>query len=240
MCFYCSNSKRALALAKRYGRKTDILEIVKEIIEEQEQEQYRISAFTHPSCPVITNSESIEVAQWGLIPNWVKTVDDSKTFRKMCLNAKAETVFNLPSFRTPILTKRCLIPTTGFFEFHHQENSVIPYYIFLKDEEIFSFGGMYERWQNPVTEEITQTFTIITVPSNELCTKIHNGGKNPFRMPLIISREKEEHWLDLSLKESGIKQFLLPFDTNKMDAYPISKDFLKKLPNDASIIEPAA
>lgn len=73
-----------------------------------------------------------------------------------------------------------------------------------------------------------------------MCAKIHNGGKNPFRMPLIISREKEEQWLDLYLKLPGINDFLRPFNSNLMDAYQITKDFLKKSAKDASIIERAA
>jgi putative SOS response-associated peptidase YedK len=236
MCFYSSNSKRALDLEKRYIRKTDIIETSNEFIEQK----YRISAFTHPACPVITDSDSIEIAKWGLIPHWTQDFEEAQKIRKMCLNARAETVFNLPSFRSPILSKRCLIPATGYFEFHHREKSVFPYYIFLKNEEIFSFGGIYERWQNPVKMEITQTFTIITVPANELCTQIHNGGKTPFRMPLIVHREDETQWLDNSLKANDIKQFFKSFDTNRMDAYPISKDFTKKRPDDASIIEKAA
>ena len=126
MCFTTANNKRALALAKRYGRKTDIIEIAKEIIEEQ----YRISAFTHPLCPLITKNQSIEAANWGLIPHWVKAADEAQKIRKICLNARAETVFSLPAFRSPVITKRCLIPATGYFEYHHREKAVIPYYIF--------------------------------------------------------------------------------------------------------------
>ena len=225
-----------MALAKRYGRKTDIVEIAQVILDEK----YKVSAFTHPTCPVITPNESIEVANWGLIPYWTKTPEDAKKISKMCLNAKTETVFNLPSFRSPILTKRCLIPVTGYFEFHHSGQAVTPYHIFLRDEEVFSLGGLYERWQNPFTKDITQTFSILTVPANELCVGIHNGGKNPFRMPLIIGREKEEQWLDHSLNKAEIEYFFLPFDSDRMDAYPVAKDFLKKRPDDSSIIEPAA
>jgi len=224
-------------LAKRYGVKTGIIEMAKEILEEQ---KYRITAFTNPLCPIITANPDMELAQWGLIPSWTKTVDEAQKIRKICLNARAETVFQLPSFRVPIHTKRCLIPATGYFEFHHQEKTKIPYYIFLKNEEIFSFGGIYEFWHNPTTKELTQTFTVLTVPANELCREIHNGGKNPFRMPLIISRKYERHWLDHSLKETDIQQFFHPFDTEQMYAYPIAKDFLKKRPDDVTIIERAA
>ena len=48
-----------------------------------------------------------------------------------------------------------------------------------------------------------------------LCGTIHNGGKNPFRMPVIIGRENEEMWLDRSLKENDIQQFLKPFEDEK-------------------------
>jgi len=236
MCFTTANSKRALVLANRFGRKTDVIEIAKEILEEQ----YRISAFAHPPCPIITNSPSIEVARWGLIPPWTRTPEEAQRIRKMTLNARSETIFDLPSFRLSIYARRCLFPATGYFEYHHQGKSTIPYYIFLKEEEIFSIGGMYEVWGNPVTKETIQTFTILTVPANELCARIHNGGKNPFRMPLIISKEDEEYWLDPSLQQTDIQQFFQPYDTNQMDAYPVSKDFLKKSPDDASIIERAA
>jgi putative SOS response-associated peptidase YedK len=237
MCFYSSNSKRALALAKRYGLKTNVIEMAKEIIEEQ---KYKITAFTHPHCPIVTTSENLEVAQWGLIPHWIKSAQEAQKIMKMTLNARSETVFSLPSFRSPILSNRCLVPVTGFFEFHHQGKSVIPYYIYVKNEEIFSFGGMYELWQNSDTKELTQTFSVLTVPANDLCSQIHNGGKNPFRMPLIIPKEHEAHWLDNSLKNTDIQQFFQPFDAKQMDAYPIAKDFLKKRPDDASIIERAA
>ena len=234
MCFYNSQSKRALDLANRYGRKTDIIEIVQEIIDEQ----YKVNAFTNPVCPIITQSSSIQPAKWGLIPNWIKTEEEAAKVRKMTLNARSETVFNLPSFRIPILKNRCLISSTGYFEFHHAGKDAIPYYIFLKDEEIFSLGGIYELWKNPATNEIIQTFSVLTVPANELCTAIHNSGKNPFRMPLIISKENEEQWLDNSQKADDIKKLLLPFENKRMDAYPISRDFLKRNAVDASIIEP--
>lgn len=233
MCFYNSQSKRALDLEKRYGRRSDIIEMAQEIIDEQ----YKVTAFIHPDCPVITSSQNIQIAKWGLIPFWVKTEEDAKKISKTTLNARSETVFNLPSFRIPIMSKRCLIPSSGYFEFHHIGKEAIPYFIFLKDEEIFSLGGIFEIWKNPVSNEIVKTFTILTVQANELCAKIHNSGKNPFRMPLIISKEKEEYWLDASLKSDDIKQFFLPFDQNRMDAYPVSKDFLKKSPTDSTIIE---
>ena len=236
MCFYFSNSKRSLDLSNRYKRNPDMLEMSFEVFEGQ----YRISGFAHPVCPIITASEYIDVAKWGLIPAWTKSESDAKKISKMCLNAKTETVFNLPSFYNPVLTKRCLIPATGYFEFHHRDGSAIPYYIFLKDEVIFSFGGLYDVWKSKSAENtMIKTFTILTVPANPLCSEIHNGGNNPGRMPLILNREKEAEWLDPSLKKSEIQSFFQPFAADRMDAYPVANDFLKMRPYDESIIKPA-
>ncbi|MDR3340650.1 MAG: SOS response-associated peptidase [Candidatus Symbiothrix sp.] len=237
MCFYNSQSNSALELAKRYGRKTDILEIVEEILEEQ---KYKVTAFSNPYCPVITPKQDIEIAKWGLIPFWIKTEEEAKKIKNLTLNARAETAFTLPSFRNSIRKKRCLVPSTGYFEFQHQGNEKIPYYLFVKDEEIFSLAGLYEEWTHPVSKETIRTFSILTVPANELCATIHNGGKNPFRMPLIIPKKQEGQWLDNSLPENAIKEFFVSFDMNNMDAYPVSKDFLKKASNDKTIIEPTA
>lgn len=238
MCFYNSQSKRALDLAKRYGKRSDIIEMAQEIIDEQ----YKITAFLNPDCPIVTSDINIQVAKWGLIPQWTKTEEDARKICKMTLNARSENVFILPSFRGSIGSKRCLIPSTGYFEFHHEGKNVIPYYIFMKnkEEEIFSFGGIYDLWQHPTTKETLHTFTILTVPANELCGKIHNGGKNPYRMPLIINREREGQWLDNSIKVDAIQGFFLPFDQQMMDAYPVSKDFTKKSSQDSSITERAA
>jgi len=236
MCFYNSCSKRALAVAKRYGRKTDLIEIVQEILDEQ----YKITAFSHPDCYMITNDENVRTAGWGLVPHWTKTEADARKVRKMTLNARSETVFSLPSFRAPIQTNRCLIPSTGYFEFRHAGKEITPYYIFLKEEEIFSIAGIYERWRHPATKEIMATFSILTVPANELCATIHNGGKNPFRMPLIIPPSSEEKWLDPSLSKTEIGSFFNPYKTELMDAYAVARDFLKRSPKDASIIERAA
>ena len=95
MCFYSSNSKRALALAKRYGKKTNVIEMAQEILDEQ----YKINAFSNPTCPIITQNQEIEAAKWGLIPHWTKSVEEAQKIRKMTLNARSETVFSKPSFK---------------------------------------------------------------------------------------------------------------------------------------------
>ena len=117
----------------------------------------------------------------------------------MTLNARADTIFEKPSFREPIIKKRCLIPSTGYFEWRHEGVKKIPYYIYLKDEKIFS---------------------IITTDTNPLTDYINNAKH---RMPAILSKEDEEKWLDPTLPKKEISSLLKPFEAERMDAFTIKK-----------------
>jgi SOS response associated peptidase (SRAP) len=55
---------------------------------------------------------SFSLMRWGLIPFWAK---DAKAGHKM-INARAETIAEKPAFREPLLSRRCLIPADGFYE----------------------------------------------------------------------------------------------------------------------------
>lgn len=229
MCFHNSMSKKAKDLAARYRRKTDVVEIVHEIIEEQ----YHINAFNHPQCAIVTDNEEIEVFRWGLIPFWTRSDADANEIRNMTLNAKAETLFAKPSFREPIRNKRCLIPSTGYFEWRHEGNRKIPYYIYLKDEEIFSMAGVYDEWLDSTTGKRLYTFSLITTTANPLTAYIHNTRK---RMPAILLPEEEESWLDPALTQKEVQALLAPIGAERMDAYPIDRDFVKKMSSDPSIL----
>ena len=47
-------------------------------------------------------------------------------------------------------------------------------------------------------------------------------------MPAILSMEDEERWLDPKLAKTEIERLLRPFPPERMDAYVINNDFLKK------------
>ena len=232
MCFHNSMSAKAIKLAARYGRKSDIVEIYQDIL----NEQYHVNAFNFPKYPIITTSDEVQVFNWGLIPFGVKTEEDAEEIRRMTLNARADTIFEKPSFREPIMKKRCIVPSTGYFEWRHEESKKIPYYIYLKDEPIFSMAGIYDRWLDKETGEEYDTFSIITTNTNLLTDYIHN---TKHRMPAILSKEDEEKWLNPDLQKADIVSLLKPYDADKMNAYIIESDFIKKAPTDPTILQRA-
>lgn len=228
-------SKKAKELAARYGRNLSVVEMAEKNL--KEQEQYRVNAFSFPECPIITSDPEIQSFKWGLIPFWVKDEKQADEIKRITLNARADTIFSKPSFREPIMKKRCIVPSTGYFEWRHEDGKKIPYYIYVKDKPIFSMAGIYDSWLDKVTGKVVNTFSIITTEANPLTDYIHN---TKHRMPAILSQKDEEKWLDPSIGKPEIEQLLLPFLADQMEAYIIKSDFLKKTADDPTILEKAS
>lgn len=228
-------SKKAKELAARYGGNLSVVEIAEKIL--KEQKQYRVNAFSFPEYPIVTADQKLQSFRWGLIPFWTKDEKQADEIKRMTLNARADTIFSKPSFREPIRSKRCLVPSTGYFEWRHEDGKKIPYYIYVKDEPVFSMAGVYDSWLDKSTGEVISTFSIITTEANALTDYIHN---TKHRMPAILSHADEEKWLDPKLRKSDIEQLLLPFPADRMEAYIIDSDFLKKSSDDPTILDKAS
>ena len=179
-----------------------------------------VSGFSFPKLPIVTE-DGVYLYDWGLIPSWVKNKEVAAEIRSKTLNAVGETVFDKPSFRRSIESRRCLFPVSGFYEWREFKGVKYPYFIHVAEEDYFSLGALYDTWINPQTAEIKNTFSIITTPANPLMEKIHNLKK---RMPLILSPDDEMKWIDPVLKPEQIKELIKPFPQEKMSAFTISRD----------------
>ena len=180
---------------------------------------YMASGFTHPKLPVITDDEFVLKA-WGLIPSWVKSKEDAYDLRDKTLNAIGETIFEKPSFAQNILSRRCLLPVSGFFEWRDFNNNKYPYYIQPSNYPGFLLGSVFDTWIDRSTGQVFNTFSIVTTPANQLMAMIHNVKK---RMPLILDYEAADKWINPLSTTEEIKSLILPFDENKMIAHTISK-----------------
>lgn len=219
MCFFYALSQSAQALKNRYQLKLDFdFELEPELTEVK----YYISGFEFPKLPVITNRhpDRLQGFTWGLIPSWVKSASQAKEIRAHTLNARSDTVFAKPSFRNAIWQRRCLVPADGFYEWREVGGKKYPYFIYLKNKEIFSFAGIWEEWVDPSTGEVLRTFSILTTDANPLMERIHNTKK---RMPVILLPEREGEWLKNGLTREEIIALTKPLDATLMSAHPISK-----------------
>ena len=83
--------------------------------------------------------------RWGLIPSWAT---DMK-IGNQTLNARSETVTTTPSFRDSILTKRCLIPADGFYEWRAMGSVKQPYCFEVGEGDLFALAGLWDQWKSP-------------------------------------------------------------------------------------------
>ncbi len=212
MCFHLSLWLDVRTLEKRYAARF--------VNKDAFEPFYYQAAFSMPAHPVITDESPnlIQMLEWGLIPHWVKSGEQANDIRKGTFNARSDSVFKKPSFRSSIMNKRCLVIADGFYEWKQVDHGKYPFYIRLKNKEPFSLAGIWDTWSSGQTTK--STFSIITTDANPMMARIHNTKK---RMPVILRREDEKRWLEKGLTKEQIEEMLQPYDEKEMEAYPVSK-----------------
>lgn len=181
-----------------------------------------LSGFGHPKMLMIKqeNPSVLDIANWGLVPSFIKDATKAKEYFINTLNAKSETIFEKVSFKNSILPRRCLIPISGFYEWRDINKIKYPYYITAKDKEIICVGGIYDNWVDRITGEIHTTFSMVTTEGNPLMNKIHNLKQ---RQPLLMTNINANAWLRNDLKESDIKELMRPMPEELMAAHTIKR-----------------
>jgi putative SOS response-associated peptidase YedK len=150
--------------------------------------------------PVAT-IDGLELMTWGLVPSWSKIFKPGFT----SINARSETAAEKPLYRTPFKKRRALIPASGFYEWQQRETFKQPYYFQLPETDLFSFAGLYDIWydQDQVPHK---SFSILTTAPNDDMSGIHD------RMPVILDRDEEAHWLDPDAELEDLQLLLNPYD----------------------------
>ena len=98
----------------------------------------------------------------------------------LVINARAETAAEKPLFRDSVRMRRCLIPSTGFYEWDSRKRK---YLFTLPEEDALYMAGLYDRRGGE------DCYCILTTAPNGSMRPIHD------RMPLILTGEQRRHWL---------------------------------------------
>lgn len=206
------------------------------------------SGFDFSDWPVIKpvdggESAELTIMHWELIPHYLKTWKDVEQFRrgginpktgkkdppKNTLNAVGEEMLNKPTYRNAALKRRCLVLSSGFYEWRHftpegtKKDVAYPYLVTLKDREYFYMGGIWQSWTDQETGETIDGFAIVTTKANALLEQIHNKKR---RMPLILSDELAREWIRDGLSEERISEMAsFQYPSSEMEAFTIEKNF---------------
>lgn len=165
--------------------------------------------------PAIIFSDSLgtrelRMFRWGLIPSWAK---DASIGNRM-INARAETIQEKPSFKKAFQSRRCLVLADGFYEWKTVGKKKQPYLFTQKDDTVFAFAGIYEKWKSP-EGDLIESCCIITTEANALVKDVHD------RMPVILSSPDQwNSWLDPKNRQA--ESLLRSLSPELMSAYPVS------------------
>jgi putative SOS response-associated peptidase YedK len=130
--------------------------------------------------PVIT-CDGVETVKWGF-PSWKGT--------GVIINARAETAFNKNMFRKPLLNRRCVIPSGGFYEWARTDGGKKKnkYLLRHQEERVLYMAGMIGVFRDTAGCDYN-SFVILTTAANSSVAPIHN------RMPVILAHDERDCWL---------------------------------------------
>ena len=177
-----------------------------------------------------TGDRHTATLRWGLVPPWAW--DEKIGYR--LINARSETAADKPAFRHAFRKRRCLIPTSGFYEWQKTGGKTKqPYYICREDGLPFAFAGLWEEWTKG--EKPIDSCAMLTTVANELMAPIHD------RMPVILDAKDFDRWLDPAAQDPAkLQPLLVPYSGSDMTAYPISTFVNSPRNQGPQCIEPVA
>lgn len=151
---------------------------------------------------------ALKLMRWGFQPAWMKQPKGAPP-----INARAETLAERPMFREAVARGRCIIPSTGFYEWVAApgEKAKRPMHLRLKGGGLFGFAGLWTA-----APDGEPTCAIVTTAANALIEPLHT------RMPVILDPEDEALWLDPDLTEAAaVLAYLQALPPERMELYPV-------------------
>lgn len=149
-----------------------MIDILKQHYPQTEIKQGEIYPTNTAPVLVKQNSEIAPVPySWGF-PNFRS--------KGVIINARAETAEEKKTFRDSLLNRRCVIPSTGFYEWDKSKQK----YLFNQPKcRTLYMAGFYSFFKN------VPRFIILTAAANPSVSVIHH------RMPLVLDKSQIQEWI---------------------------------------------
>ena len=135
---------------------------------------------TNPAPVLVADGSKAEAMTWGF-PNF--------RAKGVLINARAETAQEKKTFAESVMVRRCVIPTTGFFEWDKAKQKHL---FTLPEAKALYIAGFWREYEG------VRRFVILTTAPNETVAPIHN------RMPLVLPKPTIPDWIQNTEKALNI------------------------------------
>lgn len=185
----------------------------------------------------------LRLLTWGLVPSWAK---DPSVGTRM-INARQETVLDKPAFARAALSRRCLVPISGWYEWQVSPVATDakgkprkqPFYVTRADDVPLALAGLYEFWKSPRAGSDGEdawlvSYTIVTTAAEPGLERIHE------RQPLALEPEQWDGWLDPRLTDADDVRSLLgaAHVAGRFTAWPVSRAVGNAASNGEGLVQP--
>jgi putative SOS response-associated peptidase YedK len=170
-----------------------------------------------------TTGRHLISARWGLAVPWTT---------KPMINARSETAAQKPTFRKALQDRRCLIPTTGFYEWSAEGDRKHPYLFRREDGAPFAFAGIVDFYDTK--GGVAPACAVLTTSASTFMRQFHE------RMPVIVPQPAWDRWLDRTVTDpAAVADVLGPAPDDFLIAVPVSPRVNNPKNNDPGCVEPA-
>jgi putative SOS response-associated peptidase YedK len=203
----------------------------------------------------------LRTLRWGLVPGWSQSPDAAA---KM-INARAETVHERPSYRRAFVSRRCLLPADGYYEWvtgkderqleeqgKKKRSRKQPYFVTPADGSVMAMAGLYEFWRDstlPDDHPRAWWVTCAVITTEAESTPLAGGGAEDGgprsladihpRMPLCLPADRWDDWLDPRRTDpDDLRKLLAPPPAGMLRAFPVGTGVSNVRNNGPDLIEP--
>lgn len=114
-------------------------------------------------------------------------------------------------YRTYYQERRCLVPTTGFYEWKREGKGKTPFYVTSPDSPILVLAGLWAGWGKG--DERLYSFTVLTRPAEGPVAELHD------RMPVVVPLEQTERWLKEPIPTEELIHLGVPLQLREVSSY---------------------
>ncbi|MDH3223358.1 MAG: SOS response-associated peptidase [Gemmatimonadota bacterium] len=191
----------------------EVFEVDVEGLEKVHEPRYNIAP-TQPAPAIVSGTDGRVggFLRWGLVPHWAEDLSNAARM----INARSETVAERTAYKESFLSRRCLIPADGFYEWASGPGGKQPHWIYGESRGLFAFAGIWARWRSPGGERI-HTFSILTREAPEDLSWLHD------RVPLILDPAVWTDWLARGTDPDVLQGIMASSPHPPLRTHPVSK-----------------
>ncbi|MCY4572319.1 MAG: SOS response-associated peptidase [Gemmatimonadetes bacterium] len=150
--------------------------------------------------------------QWGLVPHWA----ESPKVGASMINARSESVLNRRAYRESFLSRRCLVPADGFYEWEARASGKQPYWIHRPGSGLFAMAGIWAMWR-PRAGSRLASFSILTRAAPPPLGWLHD------RVPVILPETVWDDWLARGTTPRVLDSILVETSPPELRLHPVSR-----------------